>query len=88
MHYIAIPHLQRRLILERHLRKIRQLLDLNDRKMRRMILTACSISLFLYFERASDNGSKLFVVLVYCDFAVILVHKNLCKERKQNRNVI
>ena len=55
----AIPRLQRRLILETHLPKIKLLLDLKDRKMRRMILTACSISLFcLVLERASDNGSK------------------------------
>ena len=55
----AIPRLQRRLILETHLIKIRLLLDLKDRKTRRMILTACSISLFcLDLERASDNGSK------------------------------
>ena len=66
MLYIAIcttfasPRLQRRLILERHLPKIRQFLDLKGRKISRMILTTCSISLFcLILERASDNGPKL-----------------------------
>ena len=64
-----IPLLQRRLILERHLPKIRQLLDLRGRKMTRMILIACSIFLFcLVLERGSDNSSKLVCSLSLLQF--------------------
>ena len=41
---------------------------------------------FLYFVWSSNEHQimvqNLFVVLVYCDFAVILAHQKLCKERK------
>ena len=45
----------------------------------------CSVWSSNEHQRMVQN---LFVVLVYCNFAVILVHQMLCKERKQNRNVI
>ena len=80
----AIPHLQQRLILERDLPKLRQLLDPKDRKMRRMILTACSISLFcLVLERASDNGSKLVCSLSLLQFRSDIGTPNSLK--KENR---
>ena len=56
-------------------------------KIGRMIITACSSSLFcLVLKQPSDNGLKLVSVLVFCDFGVILAHRKLCKNMKQSWN--
>ena len=63
--------------------RIKEFAIFDSQKQKNEILAACS---FLYFVWSSNKHQlmvqNLFKVLVYCDFAVILAHQKLCKEKK------